>query len=221
MRRTLMPVAAVVVLGLAACSSSTSKPAAATASISTTSTVSSSTPPASATTTAADNGLKGFGASWDTWDATRAPDDNAAIYEGHNTGYSPEAELPVTNGNAHDRYSVVHGTDTYVTSYQVNFRPGTGINTALADVLGHEFPSDAAYLWKSEVAGQCYEAEVKSATLAKAATKVGMGDGTGEVFIDFRTLGAPGEDLGYDPHGVSYASLAWGTYPNADAVGGC
>lgn len=205
---------------LAGCSSSTSKPAASPAAAPTSVATTATPAPATPSSAPADDGLTGFGATWDTWDATRFPDDNASISMNHNTGYSPDAELPVTNNTAHDRYSVVGGTDTYVTTYQVNFHGGTGINAALADVLGREFPTDAKWLWKNEVAGQCYEAEVKSATLAKAATSAGLGDGTGEVFVFFQTL-PPGGNLGYDPHDVTYASLAWGSYANAAAAGDC
>ena len=241
MTRRLAPALVLAAAALASAGCSRSKPAASSAPPAATSTtaaaVQTTTPPPAATTAAAIHAttarpaatttaapatatLTGFGATWDIWDATRVPDDNAPVSANRNTGYSPDAALPVTGAAGHDRYTVVAGTDTYVTSYQVNFHQGTGIAAAMADVLGREFPKDATWLWKQEVAGGCYKAEVKSAALAKATGAAGIGDGGGDATVEFRTL-PPGGQAGYDPRDVTFATVDW-LLSSADAkTAGC
>ena len=167
------------------------------------------------------DGLTGFAASWDTWNATRTPDGDSAMHEGNDSGYDPDPALPVTSLTAHDHYSAVGGTGTYVTGYHVNFHAHTSIATAQADVLTGEFPPDAKWLWQRAVPGQCYLAEVKSATLAKDEKAAGLGDSSGDAFAEFQTDPPGAQAATYNPKNVTFAAVSWGTYPVTpeDAVG--
>jgi hypothetical protein len=187
---------------------------------------SSTTPPSSAAAsgpassatlgTAAGVALTGFGAPFDTWNATRHPDGDVDP----NTSYGADPALPQINGHTGARYVAVQGDSGYVVAYQVNFRPNTSITAALDDVLRHEFPSDAHYLWKRTVPGQCYQAEVKSPAVARALTGTQIGDGTGLVFLEAKTL-PPGGTEGFDPADVTYASLGFQSYSSQAQAPGC
>lgn len=165
---------------------------------------------------AAGTTLTGFGATFDTWNATRHPDGDFDP----NTVYDSDPTLPQLNGHAGARYTTVQGSNGYVVSYQINFHPHTTINAALTDVLRNEFPPDATYLWKRTVPGQCYQAEVKSPKLAEALTGEQLGDGTGLVFLEAKTL-PPGGAEGFDPKDVTYANLGFLSIAGADQAPSC
>lgn len=162
------------------------------------------------------NSLTGFGATFDSWNATRHPDGDFDP----NTVYDADLTLPQINGHTGARYTTVQGSNGYVVSYQINFHPHTTIGTALTDVLRNEFPPDATYLWKRTVPGQCYQAEVKSPKLAKALTGEQLGDGTGLVFLEAKTLPSGGTE-GFDPKDVTYANLGFLSITGADQAPGC
>lgn len=206
-------VTAVAVLALAGCSSSTSKPAAAPTGGAPAS--STTAMPTFATDNTADDGLAGLGASTGYWDAHRNPDGNSPA---NRPEYGPDPDLPQVNGRTGDRYSLVTDADGYVTAYQVNFKTGTGITAALADVLRSEFPTDAAWEWKREVPGGCYQAEVKSAALAKGFKTAGLGDGTGQAFAEFHTVPADASQV-FDASNITYASIDIMSYAKTDAPG--
>jgi hypothetical protein len=161
-------------------------------------------------------GLAGFGATFDVWNATRHPDPDFDQY----TAYGADPALPQINGHTGARYVTVSGSNGYVTSYQVNYPAHTAIATVLADILRKEFPADASYLWKKQVPGSCYQAEVKSAKLAAALTSEGLGDGTGQVFVEAKSLANGGV---FDASDVSYVMVGTGmlTYPSAGQAPGC
>ena len=172
--------------------------------------------PASSAALAAGITLAGFGATVDTWDSTRNPDTDFA----DGAAYGADPSLPQIDGHAGARYVTVQSAFDRVVSYQVNFPPHVSITAALADILHTEFPADATYLWKRTVPGQCYQAEVKSATLAKALTGTQVGDGTGQVFLEAKSL-PPGGTEGFDPANVTYANLAFQTVNSAAQAPGC
>ncbi len=158
----------------------------------------------------------GFGTTVQSWDCTRNPDDAFAP----GTVYGVDPALPQVNGHTGARYVAVQRKLGYVVAYQINFPTGTTIAAALTDILTREFPADASYLWKKTVPGQCYQAEITSATLAKTLTGTGDDDPTGAVFIEARTL-PPGGALGFDPGEVTYADLNMLTVTSAGQAPGC
>ena len=217
MRRALLAAAGAAALVLAAAACGSSSPT--TTSAGAASPGTSSTPatlPGSAAPTVVDSGagLTGFGATFDVWNATRNPDQDFDP----GTVYGADPALPQINGHTGARYVTVSGSNGYVTSYQVNFPAHTKIATVLADVLSKEFPPDATYLWKQEVTGQCYQAEVKSASLAKALTSESLGDGTGLVFLEAKSLANGGV---FDASNVSYAMLQFQSITSAAQAPGC
>jgi hypothetical protein len=217
MRRTFLAAgaAAAIALPVAACSGSPNT-APATAPV-TSAPASPSAVPSSAASSAAAAGpaLTGFGASTDSWDATRKPDGDFDA----GSAYGADSSLPQINGHTGARYVTVSASSGYVVGYQINYPLHTPISDVLADVLRREFPSDAAYLWKREVPGQCYQAEVKSAVLAKALTSEGLGDGTGLVFLEAQSLGSSAPS--YDAASVSYATLGFQSISSAGQAPGC
>lgn len=204
----------ILVTALTSCSSASSAGSATSAPP----VAASSAAPAAASSAASAAGitLTGFGATVDTWDSTRNPDTDFA----GGAAYGADPSLPQINGHAGARYVTVQSAFDRVVSYQINFPPHVSITAALADILHTEFPADATYLWKRTVPGQCYQAEVKSATLAKALTGTQIGDGTGQVFLEAKTL-PPGGTEGFDPANVTYANLGFNTINSAAGAPGC
>jgi hypothetical protein len=153
----------------------------------------------------------------DYWDAHRNLDGDSPA---NAPAYGPDSTLPELNGRTGDRYTLVNFSNAYVAAYQVNFHTGTDISNALTDVLHAEFPADAAWLWKHEVAGGCYQAEVKSAKLKTGLATGGLGDGSGEAFVEFQTVGDPSGTT-FDTSNVTYASLSLMSYATAGNAPGC
>jgi hypothetical protein len=207
------PVLAVLALAAAGCSGSS--PATATPAPATSETTAAApvVPPSSA----APDGLTGFGATIDVWDATRDPDSDFQA----GSVYDADPTLPPINGHTGARYVTVSGTETRVTHYQVNFHPQTSIADALADILQNEFPPDAKFLWKKDrTADGCYDAEVISPTFAKAATAAGIGDGSGMVYVYAQSNGA---NVPYfNASDVAFITLDFGSYKTpADTPTSC
>lgn len=217
MRRALLGAAAAAALAgsVAACGGSSPTTASAGAASPGTSSTLAAPPSSAAPSAAADGaGLTGLGASTDSWDSTRNPDQDFDA----GTAYGADPALPQINGHTGARYVTVSASGGYVVGYQVNYPAHTAIATVLSDVLHREFPPDAAYLWKRTVAGGCYQAEVKSAKLAKALTGEGLGDGTGLVFVEAKSLAGGGV---FDASNVSYATLGFQSITSAAGAPGC
>lgn len=216
MNRAFAATAAVATLALAACSSSTPKPVATSVtSVAGPATTSAAVASSSA---AVDNGLTALGATQDYWDAHRNPDGDAPAIA---PAYGPDTALPRVNGRTGDKYTLLTGFGGYVTGYQVNFAAGTGESAALSDVLKGEFPADAVWLWKHETPGQCYQGEVRSARLKAGLTKAGLGDGSGEAFVELQTVVPGGSAPDFDPRNVTYATLSLMSYGTVADAPGC
>lgn len=127
-----MPVAAAV-LALAGCSSSTSKPVAHSPA-----TTASAAAPATSLTAAASDGLTGFGATQQAWDAHHTADADKMA----SGVYNPDPALPKTkDGQVNDEYSGVTADGGRVDSY---FRAFTARSTdAALALVKAELPPDA------------------------------------------------------------------------------
>lgn len=109
-----------------------------------------------------DDGLTGFDATDQAWDAhhTQHPD------YGNGYVYDPDPALPQVNGHTGATYTDVQHVGGRVVGYTVHLQPAP--LAAAIDRARHEFPADAQVAWQERL-DRCVKVEFHSATLTRAA----------------------------------------------------
>jgi hypothetical protein len=165
------------------------------------------------TASADDDGLTGFGATVEAWNANHTADsdfDPGSVYD-------PDPSLPSLNGHTGATYVEVNPQDDRVVSYDIH-TTGLSESAAVARAL-QELPSDASKLWGVNK-GTCYQAELASDSLGQALP-ADLGDPDGEVFAEITTLAQDGTTAAYDSGNLDQIELSIADYPNAAAAGDC
>lgn len=160
--------------------------------------------------------ITGYGATQSDWDSNHQRDSR---YEG--LVYNPNPALGLDEQHD-DEYYMVNVTNGRVLNYEMRLPNNESQQEATAFVTKSEFPTDATVVWQAKQ-DQCYQMEVKSPTLASVLADPGIGDSTGEVFIEFQTDSSSTENLNsfYDASNVNLATLGLGSYATSSDAPGC
>jgi len=235
MRRVVVGLAAAVALGACAGTSSSStrtttaqdgssQSSVASSSRSTALAVPATTSPTAAAATPAPTtrttlptlGVTGFGAATADWNAHHVADDDFQP----GSVYDRDPALPTINGHEGARYVTVSSDAGHVTSYTLNFPPGTALAEAKAAAL-QELPADVIVRWYV-VRDDCAQADVTSVTLGRALADQKIGDPGGEALITMTSPAPPDKVAApLDQANVDGATFLLGEYPSAVAGPPC
>ncbi len=157
--------------------------------------------------------LSNYGATVADWDAHHVGD----------TRYDPTTAFDPTPGlgpdeQHDDAYYLVMVDAGRVDSYTKRMPHGVSITEARTLVLA-DMPPDTKTLWFVTKA-TCAQEELRSATLGRALADPAIGDGAGEVFVEFVTETAAG-DSGYSASDANEALVGLGSYPKAAQAPDC
>lgn len=152
------------------------------------------TPP-SATSVPTEPGLTGYAATRRDWDQAHRP------APGYTQG---AAYLPFVRSDQ-PRYAAVSGDDQ-ILSYVYFFESNTGLQEAMQEVLGNEFPDDAKYGRIDRDEPHCLIAEVRSPTVERVMISAGT---QYRPLVAFFSEPPPEDpDAPLDPAAVDNATLA-------------
>jgi hypothetical protein len=156
------------------------------------------------------DGLTGYGATSQEWNAHHTADSRFDP----GSAYDPDSSLAPNQGQ--DVYVAVNLQDGRVVDYQMNI-PGGSIRDAIARAL-EELPPDAYKLWGVARNG-CYLAVLTSRTLSKVLGNLPIGQPNSNVDVEFTTMFSG--IVGYDNSDVNTILVGPGSTPAADSIEGC